>query len=967
MPAFTTEQYQSSFIHAARESLTDKYYVIVAGGDLKVFDRTTGAEHIVSFPDGKAYLTSTSGFKALTVGGTTYLVNLDTVVRRGTKKAPAQIHEALVYVRAADYGTTYTLTLNETTVEYTTPVESDPLSRTTHDTQAIALVLYFRFVTGHPELLSEFEFSVAGSSIHINRIDGEDFTLTSSDGLSDVALKIVKGSVQTFAELPEKAFDGMIVEVTGDPESATDNYWVRFDCGDAVSGSGVWRECAAPGTPVNLNANTMPWTLGRRRAAVDGLVDTHLLPMPSVTASQSTTFAGSFTSNPDTAATYTGESVALTNHGERLAASVGVGDGSTRTLTVTYDVDAGAMEFGENVTVELRYNTVLVASKTYLPGVTSLNETLQFTGAITAADAVQVQLQYASGVTPASGLARVTFHAAAATLPGIAVSTTTGYEVTFNATTVYPMGAVITLVANSLTFDYTVAGADATGLDIASALATDMSGDFTVVDGLDGSFTLSDGGTTPVTWTVVPSFVFSANYFFSPDIELSPDANVGQTIVNDTDGSSATITANSVHTIQTAGFSGGISNAVRTGDLLHVNTLDTNAFVFAKGIWDEREAGDLETCPLPSFVDLPISELFFHNNRLGFTAGENSILSESGVSSNFMRKTATQLLQSDVIDIKSAHPGSGHMEHAVEYNDALYLFTGGGHQLSLEGSPDSGLTPQSVSLKKKSAFPVSALVRPVVMGKYLYFARAKSTYTQMMQYFLTVNGKGDARDITESVPQYLLGAPKILMGDAALEMLFVVTDDEPGTIWVQSFHYDGEDQQTLVMSSWSKWTFAGAEILALAMDDGVLAMLMLRDDGAYLETLDLGVIPDGEADYRDRQDFETPVAFVSKYRFSTVFKRNREGLAETRGRLQLRFGSLNYHDTTDFTVTVTPAGRPPFTYTFTAVANSEGVYTFPILTRNTYATIEITSTNAGGFAFTGFDWEGFYTTRDQRV
>src|SRR5262249_27275511 len=97
------------FSHAYVRDLTEKYLVVAINGDLKVFslaDSDIGTERTVTFPDGKGYLAaSTPGqsFRAITVGDYTFLVNREVTVAQGSTHSDADIPQALVWVKQADF------------------------------------------------------------------------------------------------------------------------------------------------------------------------------------------------------------------------------------------------------------------------------------------------------------------------------------------------------------------------------------------------------------------------------------------------------------------------------------------------------------------------------------------------------------------------------------------------------------------------------------------------------------------------------------------------------------------------------------------------------------------------------------------------------------------------------------------------------------------------------------------------
>lgn len=67
---------ESSFVHFINRDKNERYMVVIADGDLRVFDIKTGDEKTVTFPFGKDYLTGASGaFRATTVADYTFVVN----------------------------------------------------------------------------------------------------------------------------------------------------------------------------------------------------------------------------------------------------------------------------------------------------------------------------------------------------------------------------------------------------------------------------------------------------------------------------------------------------------------------------------------------------------------------------------------------------------------------------------------------------------------------------------------------------------------------------------------------------------------------------------------------------------------------------------------------------------------------------------------------------------------------------
>jgi hypothetical protein len=249
-----------------------KFHVVVpdftgAGGTVRVFSDQTGAEAVVNFPNGTGYVsTLPSGqtieqFRAVTIGDYVFILNKYRSPAKAAGTLATRAPEALVFVRQADFSTTYKITVDATTLSYTTVDGSAASSRGSITTDNIAEQLRLLFVAS--ALNATHTCTRTGSTLYIKRINNADFTVSATDGLSDAGILAIKGKIQRFDDLPLRAVNGFIVEISGDPGSEYDNYYVVYDDTGAASGAGVWREAPKPGEQYQLDASTMPHILTR--------------------------------------------------------------------------------------------------------------------------------------------------------------------------------------------------------------------------------------------------------------------------------------------------------------------------------------------------------------------------------------------------------------------------------------------------------------------------------------------------------------------------------------------------------------------------------------------------------------------------------------------------------------------------------------------------------------------------------
>jgi hypothetical protein len=100
-----------------------KYLVLILDNDIKVFG-LDGSVKTVAKPDGTSYLDITgepsSTFRTASVADYTFIVNREKTAAMAATTSPSWGTKSMVFIRSAEYATTYTITVNSTTVSYET-------------------------------------------------------------------------------------------------------------------------------------------------------------------------------------------------------------------------------------------------------------------------------------------------------------------------------------------------------------------------------------------------------------------------------------------------------------------------------------------------------------------------------------------------------------------------------------------------------------------------------------------------------------------------------------------------------------------------------------------------------------------------------------------------------------------------------------------------------------------------------
>ena len=447
--------------------------------------------------------------------------------------------------------------------------------------------------------------------------------------------------------------------------------------------------------------------------------------------------------------------------------------------------------------------------------------------------------------------------------------------------------------------------------------------------------------------------------------------------------------------------------------------LSNGTFEFKPASWGEREAGDNDTNPFPSFVDYKINDIFFHRNRLGFLSDENVIMSEAGSYFNFFQNTVITLVDSGPLDVAVSNNQVSILKHAVPFSEQLLLFS---DLTQFVLRAEDILAPDTVSIDVTTQFEASLRSKPVGAGKYIFFATQSGTSSGVREYFVeTDTDTNDAANITAHVPSYIKGEITKLTASSNEDTLLVLSDDDKKAVYVYRYYWNGNEK---LQSAWSKWVFDG-DVLNADFNKSEIYMIVKRGNDVCLEVINLGtdsaiavtdanhpilldrrvklesggtttvpytdsntiyVTQDGAqiaasalaSTLSGGQVVYAGVPYTFKYKFSEQVIKN-ENSPITIGRLQIRNMNIVYNDSGFFKTKVTPFKRNTTNKVFTGrnlgslnnvigqVSIDSGTFSFPVLSKSNQVDIELESDSFLPCAFQSAEWEGFYILRSRRL
>ena len=227
-------------------------------------------------------------------------------------------------------------------------------------------------------------------------------------------------------------------------------------------------------------------------------------------------------------------------------------------------------------------------------------------------------------------------------------------------------------------------------------------------------------------------------------------------------------------------------------------------FYFQEASWADRTTGDLVTNPEPSFVNNPIQQVFFHNNRMGMLTGDNVTMSQTKDFFNFYFTTALTTSDADPIDINCSSIKPAILHAVIPTAQGLILFS---RNQQFVMFADAGiLTPAAAIIRGISNYETDDKVLPVDVGTGSAFVSKTPSYTRVFAMqtrgqeqspIVDDIGKVVAEWIPDTVTDMISSPQNAIIslygtGDKSLYMFKV---------------YKVEDKTA--MQSWFKWDLPG--------------------------------------------------------------------------------------------------------------------------------------------------------------
>ena len=257
-------------------------------------------------------------------------------------------------------------------------------------------------------------------------------------------------------------------------------------------------------------------------------------------------------------------------------------------------------------------------------------------------------------------------------------------------------------------------------------------------------------------------------------------------------------------------------------------------FTLSEVEWDNRNIGDDNTNPLPSFVGKKLRSIFFYRNRLGLLADDAVNLSRAGDFYNFFATSAQVATDDDPIDISASGSRPTILHHVLPTSVGLVLYAVN-DQFLLTTDSDI-LSPKTCKINRLSSYECEQNVKPVSLGTTHAFLSKSNLYSKMFELVQISNDRSPVmNDPSVVVPEYLPSTIDQFITSPSLSTVSLGTTGQKDLYQFKFLNRGGEER---VVASWFKWTLPG-ELLCQFFDESTLYVVTLNNNEVHLCRHDL--------------------------------------------------------------------------------------------------------------------------------
>ena len=242
----------------------------------------------------------------------------------------------------------------------------------------------------------------------------------------------------------------------------------------------------------------------------------------------------------------------------------------------------------------------------------------------------------------------------------------------------------------------------------------------------------------------------------------------------------------------------------RTGLANGGTSTEIATFTIKQFDYADREIGDENTNPFPSFEGKRVNRVLFFRNRLAFLAGENVVLCRPGTlgKPDFFSETALTVSANDPIDISCSSNFPSELFDGIDINSGLVVFSS--NQQFLLSSDDTVLNPDTAKLRSISTFNYNKDIPPISLGTTVAYMDNSGKFSRFNE-MANIAREGEPNVVNQSqvVPTLIPKNVDLFTNSRENNLVLIGKTDSDE---VQGFRYlnVGDKRQ---QSAWFKWKF----------------------------------------------------------------------------------------------------------------------------------------------------------------
>ncbi len=264
-------------------------------------------------------------------------------------------------------------------------------------------------------------------------------------------------------------------------------------------------------------------------------------------------------------------------------------------------------------------------------------------------------------------------------------------------------------------------------------------------------------------------------------------------------------------------------------------------FTFGPVTWTDRQVGDDNSNPKPSFIGFKITSTFFYNNRFGILSEDNVFFGVANDSFNFFVKSALTQVDSDPVDLNVASVRPVVLNDVLPSPQGLMLFSAR-QQFQVYSASSTTLTPSTAVIRSISNYEMSSSISPVDVGTTAAFVNRVPGYSKLFTLQLReIEQSPLVVDISKVVLEWIPDTIDSLTVSPQ-NSLIMMTDRDSSYMYIYRFYNNGEKD---LFQAWVKWQLVGTIQAADIIDDDVLVVSQ-QEDQYTIGKITLDQIPTGD-------------------------------------------------------------------------------------------------------------------------